>query len=249
MTMRIKIIRLDETDSTNNYLRAYRVAEGERMTVVQAEYQSAGRGQGVNVWESERGKNLTFSIKCRPKQLPAARQYVMLEAGALAVCDVLAEYAGGMTIKWPNDIYCGDFKISGTLSECSVTSAGIRHCILGMGININQDRFVGNAPNPISLLNVRGCETDREKVLLEVLERFDHYLSMVDAGRYDAIDESYKSMLYRRTGFHLYEDGEGVFEAEYADILTNGHLVLRRRDGMLSEYAFKEVKFLKELTP
>lgn len=244
MNRRIKIIRLDEVDSTNNYLSSYRGEEGERMTVAVADFQTAGRGQGANVWESERGKNLTFSVKCRPVRLAVARQYVMLEAGALAVRDALARYADGMTIKWPNDIYCGNGKISGTLSECSVTSAGIRHCILGMGVNVNQRRFVGNAPNPVSLVNVIGHETDSEKVLQEVLERFDFYLSMVDAGKYDVIDQCYKSMLYRRTGFHPYEDAEGEFEAEYSDILMNGHLVLRRLDGTMSEYAFKEVKYI-----
>lgn len=239
----IKLILVDEVDSTNNFLRTYRGVEGERMTVALADFQTAGRGQGENVWESERGKNITFSIKSHPRNLPVARQYVMLEAGALAVRDALADYADDITIKWPNDVYYRDYKISGTLSECSVSSAGIRYCILGMGININQREFVGNAPNPISLYGVRGEETDRMEVLRAVVERFDAYLKMVDEGCYDEIDSLYKSALYRRKGFFTYMDEGGRFEAEYHDILTNGHLVLRRRDGTLSEYAFKEVKY------
>lgn len=243
MADRIKLIVLDEVDSTNNYLRHYQGEEGERMTIALADFQTAGKGQGENVWESERGKNLTFSIKCYPKGLSAARQFVMLEAGALAIRDALERYSNDITIKWPNDIYCRDYKISGTLSECSVTSAGIRHCILGMGININQRYFVGNAPNPISLYGVRGCETDRTEFLQMVVEHFDVYLQMVDEGRYDEIALLYKSALYRKAGFFAYEDEGGLFEAELYDILANGHLVLRRREGGLSEYAFKEVKY------
>ncbi|MGN0280834.1 MAG: biotin--[acetyl-CoA-carboxylase] ligase [Prevotella sp.] len=244
MTDHIKLIENDEVDSTNNFLRNYKGEVGERMTVALANFQTAGRGQGVNVWESERGKNLTFSIKCSPKSLPVARQFVMLEAGALAIRDALKEYVDDITIKWPNDVYYRDYKISGTLSECSVTSVGVRDCILGMGININQSNFVGDAPNPISLLLALGHETDRMKVLRNVIERFDFYLKMVDEGHYDEIDSLYKSALYRRIGFFTFEDDGGLFEAEVHDVLRNGHLVLRRRDGLLSEYAFKEVRYL-----
>ncbi|MGM9698280.1 MAG: biotin--[acetyl-CoA-carboxylase] ligase [Prevotella sp.] len=244
MAERIKLIVIGEVDSTNNYLRRYQGEAGERMTIALADFQTAGKGQGENVWESERGQNLTFSIKCCPNGLAAARQFVMLEAGALAIRDALECYSKDITIKWPNDIYCGDYKISGTLSECSVTSVGIGNCILGMGININQRNFVGNAPNPISLYGVRGCETERTEVLRKVVERFDVYLQMVDEGRYDEIASLYKSALYRRSGFFAYEDEGGRFEAEFYDILDNGHLVLRRREGGLSEYAFKEVKYI-----
>lgn len=240
----IKLITVEEVDSTNDFLRHYSGEEGERITVALAEYQTAGRGQGENVWESERGKNVTFSIKCAPQGLPVVRQYVMLEAGAIAVRDGLEKYVGEITIKWPNDVYYRDSKISGTLSECSVSSAGIRSCILGIGINVNQEVFSGNAPNPISLLNIRGVETNRMEVLRAVVERFDAYLQMVNEGRYDEIDNLYKSALYRRLGFFPFEDSCGRFVAEYHDILTNGHIVLRRSDGTLSEYAFKEVKYL-----
>lgn len=244
----IKLIIEDEVDSTNIFLHNYKGEEGERMTVVLADYQTAGRGQGENVWESERGKNLTFSIKCAPKGLPIARQFVMLEAGALAVRDALEKYVDEITIKWPNDVYYRDCKISGTLSECSVSSAGIRFCILGIGINVNQNVFTGNAPNPMSLLNIRGVETNRTEVLRAVVERFDAYLRMVNEGRYDEIDNLYKSALYRRLGFFPFEDSGGRFVAEYHDILPNGHIVLRRSDGTLSEYAFKEVKYLTQLS-
>ena len=106
-------LRLTETDSTNRFLREYTGAEGSLMTVVTADYQTAGRGQGRNTWESAPGQNLLFSVKVRPRGLEARRQFVMLEAGALAVRDALSHYADGFTVKWPNDVYWRDMKISG----------------------------------------------------------------------------------------------------------------------------------------
>ena len=73
----IKIIKVDETSSTNVLMREYSGEEGRLMTVGVAAFQSAGRGQGENKWESERGKNLTFRrVVVWTKPLPA--QYLSL---------------------------------------------------------------------------------------------------------------------------------------------------------------------------
>lgn len=248
----IKTIRLAETDSTNRFLREYSGERGERVTIAVAEYQTAGRGQGTNSWESERGKNLTFSMLSFPTGLPANRQYTMLEAGALAIFDTLSETLigetseGALTIKWPNDIYWNDKKISGTLSECTIRGGNVDSCIIGSGININQTQFVSDAPNPVSLRQITGRETDREKLLQSIAERFVENLDDVDTGDYAVLHDRYMSLLYRRNGFYPYEDAGGRFEAEIADVLPSGHLLLRLRDGSSREYAFKEVGFLSD---
>lgn len=241
---RIKTIHIAETDSTNRYLRDYRGEEGSVMTVVTADFQTAGRGQGTNRWESEAGKNLMFSVKTRPQGVPAVRQYIMLEAASLAVRDALAAYADGFTIKWPNDIYHNDCKISGTLSECALSGNAIRHCITGTGINVNQRTFTGYAPNPVSLCHVTGRETAPGELLNAVLDRFDTYLDMINRGHYGEIDTLYMRSLYRREGVFRYRDGAGEFMASISGVESDGHLLLRRTDGSLSRYAFKEVSFI-----
>ena len=244
MTERTILIHLDEVESTNSFLHAYGGKEGCLMTIALADFQTAGRGQGGNRWESARGANLTFSVKSSPVGLPVCRQYLMLEAGALAVYHALSAYSDGFSIKWPNDIYWKDFKISGTLSECSVSSRGVRNCILGTGINVNQARFESNAPNPISLSTIVGHEVDRMALLDSVTDHLAALLERINKGDYEAVDEEYKQHLYRSKGFFQYKDANGLFEAEYSGILNNGHLLLRRRDGIVSEYAFKEVAFV-----
>lgn len=214
------------------------------MTVVMADFQTAGRGQGANRWESERGKNLLCSIRITPESLPANRQYVILQAAALAVREALAVYADGMTIKWPNDIYFLDRKISGTLSECVVSNGIVKKCIIGIGVNVNQETFTGDAPNPVSLWQITGCHVSRAELLDDILRRFSQYLKYIDSGDYDAIVVRYLDVLYRRMGMHAYRDEGGDFMAALVSVEPDGHLVLQREDGRMSRYAFREVGFI-----
>ena len=107
-------IRLEEVDSTNRYAKT--LSESDEWQLVTAEFQTAGRGAGTNSWESERGENLLFSLVVRPKSLEASRAFALSEALSLAISDALSSYVEGVSIKWPNDIYCGQRKMTGILS-------------------------------------------------------------------------------------------------------------------------------------
>ncbi len=268
---KIKIIELAEVDSTNNFLHDYDGEEGELMTIAICNKQTAGRGNGTNVWESEEGKNLTFSVKVHPVGLSASNQYVLLQSMALAIRKTLAaevetvrswsmleDYdfmfgrsvasgndCRGFTIKWPNDIYWDDRKISGTLSECELNGKEVRSCIIGTGININQRAFLSDAPNPISLSQIMRRNIPLKKIFLAVIENFEHYLSMVNEGKYDLLKKEYMEALYRKIGSYCYEDKDGEFYARIEDVAQNGHLMLRRDNGTVSDYEFKEVKFIR----
>jgi len=238
-----RIIFLDETDSTNSYLRGYVPEDGEEMTVAVSAFQTAGRGQGANTWESEAGKNLLFSILVRPSCVPAQRQFVLSMADALAQKKALDEYTDGITLKWPNDVYWRDCKISGTLIETSLAGHVIRECIIGTGLNVNQRCFRSDAPNPVSLVQILGHEVDIRELLGNMLDSFTCYYNMVTDGRYDEIKRFYHQSLYRREGLHWYEDAGGRFMAEISGVEDDGRLILRRKDGRLSRYAFKEVAY------
>lgn len=241
--IKVKQLFVDETDSTNRLLREYKGEQG-LMTVVSADFQTAGRGQGSNSWESERGMNLLCSILLHPTNVPPARQFVLLEAAALAIRKTLCLYSPYFSIKWPNDIYYKDSKISGTLSECVIASSGIKNCIIGIGININQQRFVSDAPNPISLYHIIGRTTSRDEVLSQLLVAMEEYMGIAAEGRFDDIHNEYSQALYRCNGMHRYRDNSGEFMARIETVKPNGHLILYKEDGTLGEYAFKEVSFI-----
>ena len=235
--MTVNTIYIKEVDSTNRWLRDYQPATDEELTVVWTDYQSAGRGCGSNTWESEAGKNLTFSVLIRPQGVPAKEQFILSMANALALKETLDNYVEGITIKWPNDIYWHDCKICGTLIETSLRGSEIHDCIIGTGLNVNQQQFMSDAPNPVSLWQIHGYETNRSKLLNDILEHVREFMKK-------EIRPQYLSMLYRRKGFHPYVDKGGVFMAELADVEDDGHLVLCDDNGHLRRYAFKEVQFV-----
>ncbi|GAA6530308.1 biotin--[acetyl-CoA-carboxylase] ligase [Segatella asaccharophila] len=242
--MKTKIIKLKETDSTISYLKNYQPQVDEEMTVVVADYQSAGRGQGTNSWESDPGKNLLFSILVHPVNVPVARQFLLSMAGAVALKQVLDQYAGVFTMKWPNDIYWRDKKISGTLIDTSLSRQHIRDCIFGIGIDVNQTEFHSDAPNPISLCQITGKEISREDLLKKIIKTFQDVLKMIDDGDYTDIAALYHQSLYHGKGYHRFQDQKGIFEAGIVEVEDDGHLVLHDHEGVIREYAFKEVRFL-----
>ncbi len=138
-------------DSTN--LQAHReIADAAEGCVWVADYQTAGRGQRGNSWESGAGENLLFTVLLRPDFLHVAKQFAISQITALAIVKWLETKGLSPKIKWPNDIYVGDKKICGILIEHAVAGVNLSASILGIGININQTRFCSDAPNPISLL-------------------------------------------------------------------------------------------------
>lgn len=231
--MEWSIIHIDETDSTNRWLKEN---GSERMAVV-ADYQTAGRGCGTNTWESERGKNLLFSLLIHPAEVPAVKQFRISMAISLAILDTLEQHIGDVSIKWPNDIYWRNGKLGGILIENRLQGGCIKDCIIGVGLNVNQEQFHSDAPNPVSLKRIHGQETEREQLLSDILVRFDEYLTQDLKARY-------LSRLYRRKGFHPYADKDGAFMAEIIDVEDDGHLLLRDDNGQLRRYAFKEVTFV-----
>ena len=227
-------MHIDETDSTNRWLREQ---GGEENMVVWADYQTAGRGCGTNHWESERGKNLTFSMLLHPHDVPAQKQFRISRAISLAICKALGQHIGDLSIKWPNDIYWRDGKIGGILIEVTLLGNKVKDCIIGIGLNINQRVFRSDAPNPVSMWQICEQETDCEQLLQEILQAFQKYMGKSNK-------DEYQSMLYRRKGFHPYADKDGAFMAEIIDVEDDGHLLLRDDNGQLRRYAFKEVTFV-----
>ena len=232
--MTFDIIHIDDTDSTNRWLREH--GDAERNQVVWTDYQSAGRGCGTNTWESERGKNLLFSMLVHPQGLKANEQFRISMAISIAIVNALSpliSHPSPLSIKWPNDIYWQDRKLCGILIENRLTGAFVRDSIIGVGLNVNQARFLSDAPNPVSLRQITGREHDREALLHSVIECF----------ALDINAEDYRALLYRRRGLHPYRDAEGDFEAELIAVEDDGHLLLRDSNGRQRRYAFKEIQF------
>jgi BirA family biotin operon repressor/biotin-[acetyl-CoA-carboxylase] ligase len=157
------------------------------------------------------------------------------------------EAGDGFSVKWPNDVYWQDRKVCGMLLENSLDGSDIATCIVGIGINVNQERFLSDAPNPVSLINITGREHDLDALLRQVCSSIEQTVANLgdDETRRD-LHQRYMAALYRNDGaLHPYEDAAGHrFMASVAAIAPDGTLTLQHEDGTRHDYLFKQVKHI-----
>lgn len=245
----------DSIDSTNTRLLADQASLPDR-SVYAALFQTAGRGQKGNRWESRPGENLTFSILLKPEGIPAREQFILSQVVALGLLDFLQAEQVEARIKWPNDIYVGDRKICGTLIENTLADGQVRSAVAGIGLNINQRTFDPSLPNPTSLGLVTGRNYDVKHTLPRVLAPiFARCDALGSAYARNGFDAEYTGRLYRRGQWHSFEElpasdvpteyrsGRRI-EARILGIDTEARLMLEHRDGTIHVYGFKEIKYV-----
>lgn len=243
-------IRIEQTTSTNNYLRDLLVEAKrkdeilEELTLVITNDQIAGKGQRGTRWEAEREKNLTFSVLVYPFFLTIRQNFLISEVTALAVKACLEEYINDITIKWPNDVYYQDKKICGILIENELQGETISDSIIGVGLNVNQEVFTSDAPNPASLKQITGADFDLEEVLDKFSFHFQRLYDKLKIAETEEIESLYFESLYRNKGFYRYKDADGEFSAYIEKVGSDGYLYLCTETGEERKYAFKEVVFL-----
>jgi BirA family biotin operon repressor/biotin-[acetyl-CoA-carboxylase] ligase len=241
----VPLIHINETNSTNNYLQSLCSKQKvEELTVVVADFQTSGRGQRGNSWESDSGKNLLFSIVIFPEFLEARRQFLISQIISLAIKEELDTYTTDISIKWPNDIYWKEKKICGMLIENDLMGRNISQSIAGIGININQETFHSFAPNPVSLRQITGKEFDLFEILKNIVLRIQSYYSLLKKGNTESIVCQYEMSLFRKEGMHRFKDANGEFLARIIRVEPEGRLILE--DEILNKrgYMFKEVEYL-----
>ena len=238
-------LELKNLDSTNTHaiklLSKNNPSEG---TVISAWNQANGKGQIGRKWQSEAGKNLTFSIIFYPEFLPAKLQFLLSQAIALGVYDFVSQFIGNVKVKWPNDIYVGDKKICGILIQNILSGMTIQSSVIGIGMNINQAEFDSNISNPTSLF----LETNKEFELATLLEMLckkveARYLQL-RAGNYALIQNDYLKNLYRFQEQSLFQYPEGeIFKGKIVGLTEPGKLIIHHNNGE-EIFDLREVIFL-----
>lgn len=240
-------IELERVDSTNNYaanmLIQTNVPDG---TVILAHFQENGRGQMGNEWQSSPGQNIMTSVIYHFKNLDPDRSFLLSKAISLAIYETVNEVVKqNVSIKWPNDIYVEDQKISGMLienkwqgQECS--------SIIGIGLNVNQ-RFFGNL-EATSLANCTGLSFELERILNLLLSRLEKFVSIYRNGNYKELSDSYLSYLrYFEEPKEFTTNTNEVFSGKITDVEDSGHMVIQLNDGNVRKFMFKQVFVNSEL--
>ena len=171
------------------------------MSVIATVEQTAGRGQGTHTWYSTKGLNLTFSMLFNPRDLVTDDMLLITCATTLGLRDYLLEKGVEARIKWPNDIWVGDRKICGILIENILKGKQIRHSIIGIGLNLNEERWPEELPNPVSLKQLTGIHYDTVKELEALVSKICRRFALMDTsnGR-SSLQEEFEKYLFRLDG-------------------------------------------------
>ena len=248
---------ISETHSTNDLLKKMSTTERlEEYYTIRTDYQSAGKGQQGAKWESEKGKNLLVSILLYPNELEKKHPFRLTQLFTVATIQALrvVEPEQTCSIKWPNDIYCGDKKLAGILIENVLSEDGIEKSVLGMGLNVNQVVFSEALPNPISLQLLNPKTYDIDNILNNIVAELKKIRQMDEV----ELKSIYLSHLYRRDGFHPYVEipvtagpmtiaktnMEGAFNAKIVDIKLDGEIELEKENNERKIYHFKQIKYI-----
>lgn len=250
------IIRLVNIDSTNNYaaqlLRSdlqepARNAERHSVifegTVILAQYQKSGKGQRGNSWESEKGKNLTFSIILHPNFLKPEQQFLLTEIISLALSDFLKSLEiPDVSVKWPNDVLVNGKKIAGILIENIICSNQIIHSIIGIGFNVNQTRFY-LAENPTSLKIITGKNFFPDECLEKICNCIEARYLKIKSFVHSAHND-YLQLLFQLNEWKKYCIKGINCKAKITGVSQSGMLILEKENSEIVNCNFKEIKFL-----
>lgn len=241
----LRYVHLEQIDSTNAYLQRQQSECDIRNWVVSTDGQTAGKGMGSNTWESEVGKNLTFSLALGMGFLPAERQFLLSEAVPLGIAEVLDAILPSeqLSIKWPNDIYYSNQKLGGILINSTIKGGMMDISIIGIGLNVNQMQFQDWPTHPISIKQITGKEYELQPLLEQIAE---HIILKVEQLKSNptAIEQEYLKRLFRYRTWAEYEvDGE-VMRLFITGIDEFGRLLLIDEQQIQHTFDIKEIKFL-----
>lgn len=241
------VLRFDEVVSTNevanSMLKNQEIRPG---VIIRTDFQKEGKGQDKNSWESDAKRNLLLSLIINSDYLPPEKQFYLNKIVSLAVSDLLNELfpKRDICIKWPNDIYVGDKKIAGILINNTIKGSSLEHSVLGIGLNVNQRKFVSDAPNPTSIAILKRKEFDLEKCFIRLCDQLNFRCHQLQQFDYDAIDKDYLSRLYRYKKFANYWIDNKKVNARIIGLDQYGKLCLK--DKKTNDYCcdLKEVTFI-----
>lgn len=217
-------------------------------TVITASFQSEGRGQIGSDWNSPPGENLLMSVIFYPTFLLPRQQFVLTQAAALAVRDLVQSYAKlPVQVKWPNDVFVENRKVAGILMQASISGPSLQSCVVGMGVNVNQLSFPPELERATSL----ALATGQQYVIDEIRDKLCVFLEQrylqARAGQNKQIKAEYMDALlgYRKAALYRKPDGS-TFTARIEGIDEGGKLLLLH-DGKQEAFQLKEISLVRLL--
>ncbi len=243
----MKLIKLNAIDSTNSFLKELcRDYVLENFTVVVADEQTNGRGQQSKTWESEPFKNLTASIFATELHLDIIDVKYLNFTASLAVYDLLIDYnIPDISIKWPNDIMSGNKKLCGILIDNRIKNQEINSCIIGFGLNVNQEKFPDYLDTATSFKNLTSLNYNLDDVLTALVGKMENRIQQLTLKNFSKLEQDYLDVLYRIETPSLFKDKNGViFMGIIIGISDIGNLLVEIEGETIAEFGIKEISFV-----
>ncbi len=232
-----------ETDSTQTVARRLADDGVREGTVVLAEGQTRGKGRRGRSWFSPPGQGIWASIILRPPISPSQAGRVCLTS-ALVVAEAIREITGlPALIKWPNDIFIDGKKVGGILIEMTAEMDPVKFIILGIGVNVNQDKFSEELKGKaLSLKQEKGKKVSRLFLLQEILRKLDNYYpSLKEEGKFEVLASRWRKLsVTLGEQIRVFSRGETV-EGQAIGIDDQGALLLRLDSGFVKHLVNGEV--------
>jgi BirA family biotin operon repressor/biotin-[acetyl-CoA-carboxylase] ligase len=231
-------VYVTECLSTNDFLIQLllknKIKEG---SMVRADFQTKGKGQRNNSWESKRGKNLLFSFVLFP-EIKLSDQFLLHIITSLSIYNVLKKIGlSNIKIKWPNDIYINKKKICGILIESQIFKKKIKRSVIGVGININQNHF-GDI-NATSVFKEVNKKMDRSEILSLFKSSFKKEYFKINTAK----KISYKEKLYGYNELLNYKSLNKRFLGKIVDVKDDGKISLMVNDK-IKDFEFGSIELL-----
>ncbi|WP_149304771.1 biotin--[acetyl-CoA-carboxylase] ligase [Pareuzebyella sediminis] len=242
----MQLIKLDATDSTNDYLKSLAKSKYlDDFTVVTTKNQLKGKGQMGAKWYSEPGKNLTCSVLKKNMNIPISDQFALNCCTSLAVYNTLkAISVPNLSIKWPNDILSGSHKICGILIENICSGGLVRTSIIGIGLNVNQQNF-NNLQNASSLKMLLGKALDIGELLCHIVSNLEEAFKSWERNGYRYLLNHYENHLFRRAKPSTFKNStDELFMGFITGVTKEGKLIITLEDNVLREFDRKEIQLL-----
>ncbi len=242
-----KIRFFDELNSTNEYASQISFEPNiEEGFIVWTLNQTKGKGQKGNIWQSENAKNLTFSVILKPHKILPAKQFNLNMAVSLSLIDFLKSLLpeNNVFIKWPNDIYVEKKKIAGILIENQIIGNEIENSIIGIGLNVNQNKFPNEIPNPISLNIISLINYNLNEILLKYLPFLNNRIIQLYNIDFKKLKSDYLNCLLYFDELKQFKIKNEIINAKIIDINEYGKLVLITDNQIIHECDLKEVEFI-----
>jgi BirA family biotin operon repressor/biotin-[acetyl-CoA-carboxylase] ligase len=228
-----RVYHFFKTDSTNRVAMELGYADEPEGAVVLAEEQTAGRGRAGRTWHSERGAGLYVTLLLRPKLSPVQAPLLTMLAGLSAHTAVLAQTGLSAELKWPNDLLLNGKKLGGILTEMHAEPNAVRFVIVGIGINVSQEKFPGEiAATATSLRKETGRLHSRLEVLVKLLSQFetDYNRFLQEGAPY--VVQRFELVSDFANGKRVKVDtGRETFVGTTAGLSAEGLLIVKKEDG------------------